>query len=939
MKLNNQNKSSRQQIKKFAIVFLSLVLVLLLALLVKELIAPAEGDKKADASDKAKYPSGSATSSGKSEYSQRFMELFDDIQKKGYLSPDGVPYHSIETLMVEAPDYGHLSTSEAFSFMTWLNATYGRMTGDWSYFKDAWDKTEKYIIPDPVKDQPGANTYQNSKPATFATEEDTPQDYPNQGVDGAPTGVDPISDDLAASYGSKAIYQMHWLLDTDNWYKYGNHADGVSKNSYINTYQRGAQESVWETVPHPSWEEFKWGAQNGGFLQIFGKFGQPSKQWRYTSASDADARQVQASYWAYLWSKEQGKDSEIAPYLDKAAKMGDYLRYTMFDKYFRPIGTQNNGKAGTGYDSCHYLLSWYTSWGGDTGGSWSWRIGSSHSHQGYQNVVAAQALANEPALKPKSQQGQTDWTKSLERQLELYQYLQSSEGAIAGGVTNSWEGKYSKYPEGSSTFYDMIYDWQPVYHDPPSNNWFGFQAWSMERVMEYYYITGDEKAKALCDKWAKWAMSETKLESDGTYKIPSDLEWSGQPDSWKGAPTDNSNLHCKVTSWTVDVGVTAAYAKALIYYAAAYEKHSKTVKEEAKNMAKELLDRMWKNYRDDKGIAVSEKRADYKRFNDEVYIPKDFNGKNGQGAEIKNGMTFLDMRPDYKKDPDFPKVEEAIKNGTAPEMKYHRFWAQADIAMANAMYHIYFCGGGQFNPENDYSFKGLSKGSTIKTEKMPVYDGAVKVGGLEPGEIPKSKDNSVRNSSNQQEDTSASNNSNQNNNNQNNNAPNYNQSSSSKGNSSNVGNSGALDLQFFNSVPAAKTNTIASKFKLTNTGSSSVKLSDVKFRYYLTSDDGKKQIFWCDWSTVGNDAVTGKFLKTNGSKNKADCYAEIGFTSKAGNLDPGRSIEVQTRFTKEGWTEYEQTGDYSYNSSANNYTDWNRVTLYMNGKLISGIEP
>ena len=41
----------------------------------------------------------------------------------------------------------------------------------------------------------------------------------------------------------------------------------------------------------------------------------------------------------------------------------------------------------------------------------------------------------------------------------------------------------------------------PVYADPGSNTWFGMQAWSMQRVAEYYYKTGDERAKDLLDKW------------------------------------------------------------------------------------------------------------------------------------------------------------------------------------------------------------------------------------------------------------------------------------------------------------------------------------------------------------------------------------------------------------------------------------------------------
>ena len=50
----------------------------------------------------------------------------------------------------------------------------------------------------------------------------------------------------------------------------------------------------------------------------------------------------------------------------------------------------------------------------------------------------------------------------------------------------------------------MAYDEAPVYHDPPSNEWFGFQAWSMDRVAQYYYVTGDARAKVVLDKWVGW---------------------------------------------------------------------------------------------------------------------------------------------------------------------------------------------------------------------------------------------------------------------------------------------------------------------------------------------------------------------------------------------------------------------------------------------------
>ena len=179
--------------------------------------------------------------------------------------------------------------------------------------------------------------------------------------------------------------------------------------------------------------------------------------------------EVQAAYWADLWAKEQGKGGQVAGTVAKAAKMGDYLRYAMYDKYFKKIGncTSTSCPAGTGKDASHYLLSWYYAWGGatDTSAGWSWRIGSSHAHGGYQNPMAAYALSSVADLKPKSATGQQDWAKSLDRQMDFYQWLQSDEGAIAGGATNSWKGSYSQPPAGTPTFHGMYYDEKPVYHD------------------------------------------------------------------------------------------------------------------------------------------------------------------------------------------------------------------------------------------------------------------------------------------------------------------------------------------------------------------------------------------------------------------------------------------------------------------------------------------
>jgi hypothetical protein len=655
----------------------------------------AIGGKVLDASNKAM----AATD----PYAQAFLDQYNKIKAaaSGYFSPAGVPYHSVETLMVEAPDHGHESTSEAFSYFIWLEAVYGRVTGNWTPFNNAWATAEKYIIPTST-DQPTNSSYNPSSPATYAPEWPDPSNYPSPLDSSVKSGTDPIAGELQSAYGTADIYGMHWLLDVDNVYGYGNTAGTGAENGptapgpcYINSYQRGAQESVWETIPQPCTDLFKYGGPNG-YLDLFIKDSSYAKQWKFTNAPDADARAIQAAYWAVRWATAQGNASAVSATAAKAAKMGDYLRYSMFDKYFKQIGNCTSPSActpGSGKTSMHYLLGWYYAWGGaEPGGGWAWRIGDGACHHGYQNPVAAWALSTVGALAPKSSTGKSDWANSLTRQIEFLRWLQSAEGAIAGGATNSWNGQYGQPPSGTPTFYGMFYDWEPVYHDPPSNNWFGMQAWGMERWAEYYYLSKDAKVKPVLDKWVSWVSGQVTVGTGGSFSIPSTLSWTGQPDTWNASsPGSNAGLHVTVADTSQDVGVAAALVKALLYYAAA------TSNTAAQTLGKNLLDAL-SAHTDTKGISIAETRTDYNRFNGTVFVPSGWTGKMPNGDTVANGSTFLSIRSFYKNDPDFSKVQAYLNGGAAPSFTYHRFWAQADIAIAYATYSELFLGGGTVSP-------------------------------------------------------------------------------------------------------------------------------------------------------------------------------------------------------------------------------------------------
>jgi hypothetical protein len=631
-----------------------------------------------------------------SGYDQWFMSLYNDIKNpaNGYFSPKGIPYHSVETLIVEAPDYGHETTSETYSYWLWLEADFGRVSGDWTGFNNAWANMEQFMIPS-ASQQPGQSTYNPSSPATYGPGEPVPSDYPVALNSSVPVGSDPLANELKTTYGTANIYAPAWIMDVDNKYGFGQCEDGTSTPSLINTFQRGPEESVWDTVPQPDCDMFKFGGPNG-FLDLFNNGGGSfATQYKYTDAPDADARMVQAAYWADVYAKAQGKTSAISATLAKASELGDYLRYSMFDKYFKQIGncigsmTCPAGTSKANEDT--FLLSWYYAWGGASTGAWSWRISGDSIHEGYQNPLAAFALSTDPDLIPKSPTAKSDWSTSLTTQLQFFQWLQSAEGGIAGGATNNWGGNYgdvTKPPAGDATFDGMFYDFEPEYHNPPSNQWFGYQTWPMERVAEYYFVSGDPTAKSILDKWVAWAEKVTSVDTTaGTISLPGTLTWSGQPNTFNPANPGavNTNLHVTVSGSSEDLGVAASLAKVYMYYAA------KSGDTTAQTAAQNIIDVIHKNFADSIGFSAPETRTDYKNFTvpydntnlEGVFIPANWSGTYPGGITINSSTnTFLSIRPWYKNDPAWPKVQAYLNGGPAPTFNYHRFWGEADIATA-----------------------------------------------------------------------------------------------------------------------------------------------------------------------------------------------------------------------------------------------------------------
>jgi len=148
---------------------------------------------------------------------------------------------------------------------------------------------------------------------------------------------------------------------------------------------------------------------------------------------------------------------------------------------------------------------------------------------------------------------------------------------------------------------------------------------------------------------------------------------------------------------------------------------------------------------------------------------------------------------------------------------------------------------------------------------------------------------------------------------------------------------GGIKVQFFNSNTATSTNTLYPNFKLVNSGTTSVNLSDVKMRYYFTVDTAQPLNLACDWASAGSSNITSTFVTI--AKTNADRYVEIGFTTSAGTLAAGASSEIKARIYKSDWSNFTQTNDYSFDATSTNYVDGTKVTGWLAGTLKWGTEP
>ncbi|KAF3469165.1 cellulose binding domain-containing protein [Streptomyces sp. Tu 3180] len=152
---------------------------------------------------------------------------------------------------------------------------------------------------------------------------------------------------------------------------------------------------------------------------------------------------------------------------------------------------------------------------------------------------------------------------------------------------------------------------------------------------------------------------------------------------------------------------------------------------------------------------------------------------------------------------------------------------------------------------------------------------------------------------------------------------------------------GAVSVQYRTSAGGATADQSEPWFKVRNSGSVPVQLSQVKIRYYFKADSPDATYrFACSWAVKGCSVITGTFGTLARPTATADRYLEIGFTPSAGSLAPGADTgDMQLRFHRSTWQTLRQSDDYSFGGSQTAYADWNKVTAQLAGATVWGTAP
>jgi subtilisin family serine protease len=156
---------------------------------------------------------------------------------------------------------------------------------------------------------------------------------------------------------------------------------------------------------------------------------------------------------------------------------------------------------------------------------------------------------------------------------------------------------------------------------------------------------------------------------------------------------------------------------------------------------------------------------------------------------------------------------------------------------------------------------------------------------------------------------------------------------------SNAGASG-VTLQARNAVTSPRTGSVEPVLSLVNDSAQALALGRVELRYWYSAEGTAAERAVVDWAglmpqgTTITPHVQVAIVPVAGQQR----YLRFRFAAPAGSLPPQQAVQVQSRLHMVDWSEYTQGNDHSFTGSAG-LVDWDRITVYVDGALVWGVEP
>jgi len=151
-----------------------------------------------------------------------------------------------------------------------------------------------------------------------------------------------------------------------------------------------------------------------------------------------------------------------------------------------------------------------------------------------------------------------------------------------------------------------------------------------------------------------------------------------------------------------------------------------------------------------------------------------------------------------------------------------------------------------------------------------------------------------------------------------------------------IGGEGIVTLEYRDGSSGIVSNEIKPLLKIFNNSSQDIAYEDLSVRYWFEKEDDMPINFSVDYAELGNSNISGDFVNYEGDS----YYLEIAFDALAGalgrNADSGR---IEAKITNSDYSQVNQANDYSFDATKQEFTAWDKIGLYLNGKLVSGVEP